>query len=237
MSAVFPDIILLAGGMGTRLQSVVRDVPKPMAPVAGKPFLEWLLLHLQPYRPGQFILSTGYKHEVVEACFGNNFNGIPIRYAIENEPLGTGGAIQFAMEYAQSDHCLVINGDTWFDINHQALFDFHMNNKALFTMALKPITNPYRYGTVEMEGARITRFLEKDPSIPMGLINTGVYCISKEILPYFPALRSFSLEKDFMEPKTAEIPMYGFVSDGYFIDIGIPEDYQMANEAFLKRNP
>jgi D-glycero-alpha-D-manno-heptose 1-phosphate guanylyltransferase len=227
-----PDIIILAGGFGTRLQSVVKDWPKPMAPIAGKPFLEWLMGYLSPMNPHRFILSTGYKHELIENYFGKSYHGIPIQYCIEKEPLGTGGAIKKAMELVETDHCIVINGDTFIQLNFFDLMRFHEQN--LFTMVLKQMPKPHRYGTVSIMKHEIKQFNEKNTQLQEGLINAGVYVINKKITPFFPELEKFSFEKDFMEKNTTAIGMRGFISTDYFIDIGIPEDYKKANEEFPK---
>ncbi len=232
MKLGFPDIIILAGGFGTRLQSIVKDVPKPMAPIADRPFLKWLLEYLAPYNPSQFILSTGYKHEVIEDYFGNNFQDIPIVYSIETEPLGTGGAIKKAMTFVNTDNALVLNGDTFFGINHSDLFAFHLQQNSIFTMALKPMETPTRYGTVTCFENRILQFNEKDENCIYGLINTGVYLLSKNVTGHFPLDEKFSFEKDFLELKTDSINMLGYSSESYFIDIGIPEDFQKANNEF-----
>jgi len=234
MKPVFPDIIILAGGFGTRLQSVVKDVPKPMAPIADKPFLQWLLEYLTPFKPGQIILSTGYKHDSIESYFGKHFKGIPINYSIENEPLGTGGAIKKAMTLVKTKNALVLNGDTFLRIKHLEFFNFHCLNNSIFTMALKPMENPTRYGTVTCDQNRIVQFNEKDEKCENGLINTGVYLLSAMVSEHFPVEEKFSFEKDFLEPKSNELNMHCFVTDAYFIDIGIPEDFQKANNEFPK---
>ncbi|MFM9944517.1 MAG: nucleotidyltransferase family protein [Bacteroidia bacterium] len=229
---LFPDILILAGGFGTRLQSVVKDVPKPMAPVAGKPFLEWLLNYLEFLKPNKIILSTGYKHETIAGYFGNNFKNIPIDYSVETDPLGTGGAIKRAFNFVESQNFLVLNGDTFLQIDHLNFLNYHIKSKALFSMALKPLKNPTRYGTVETSGESIKKFNEKNPDLSQGLINTGVYLMNKMIISHFPLQEKFSFETNFMELKTGEIEMKGFITDDYFIDIGIPEDYKKANDEF-----
>ncbi len=228
----FPDIIILAGGFGTRLKSVVKDVPKPMAPIAGKPFLEWLINYLSVFNPNKIILSTGYKHETIEAHFGKSFKNIPIVYSIETNPLGTGGAIKKALNLVETENCLVLNGDTFLQIDHPNFLNFHNVNKALFSMALKPMKNPARYGTLETEGDTIKKFNEKNPKLSEGLINTGVYLMNKSIIKHLPIQEKFSFEIDFMELKTSEMEMKSFITDDYFIDIGIPEDYKKANDEF-----
>ncbi len=230
----FPDVIILAGGFGTRLKSIIKDIPKPMASIAGKPFLEWLINYLSGFNPNKIILGTGYKHEIIETHFGKQFKNIPVVYSIETDPLGTGGAIKKAFDLVETKNCLVLNGDTFFKINHSAFLDFHLSAKSVFSLALKPVKNPSRYGTVEVMGNSIKKFNEKKPDLTEGLINTGVYLMSKELFKHFPEKDNFSIETDFMELKTGEIDMKGFICDDYFIDIGIPDDYKRANHDFPK---
>jgi len=232
MTSAFPEIIILAGGFGTRLQSIVKDVPKPMAPIAGKPFLYWLLNYISKYNPPKIILCTGYKHEVIEDYFGNLFEGIPLVYSIETEPLGTGGAIKKAFDLTTCERLIALNGDTFFKMDYKAFLEFHLNNKSEFTMALKPLNKPARYGTVILNDLKIVSFKEKNPDLDQGLINTGVYLFNQTIVQKFPNLLKFSFENDFMEKQTHSMIINGFVSENYFIDIGIPEDFKKANDEF-----
>ncbi len=228
----FPAIIILAGGFGTRLQSVVNDVPKPMANVAGKPFLEWLIHYLTPYNPNKIILCTGYKHETIESHFGPKFNGISIQYSIETTPLGTGGAIKKALNLVETESCLILNGDSFFKINLLNFLQFHHAHSSYFSMALKPVLNPMRYGTVVMDGHRVNQFNEKQLNLKDGLINTGVYFVNTAIKNQLPAEETFSIETDFMEKCTNTFTINGFIADDYFIDIGVPDDYTKANNEF-----
>ncbi|MCB9251129.1 MAG: NTP transferase domain-containing protein [Flavobacteriales bacterium] len=230
----FPDIIVLAGGLGTRLKSVVKDLPKPMAPIADRPFLEWLLDYITPLNPSKVILSTGYKHELIQACFGNKYGKVNLEYCVEDTPLGTGGGIKKALKSAKSENVLVLNGDTFFRMDHKDFYAKHLESKSLFSMALKPMGQPYRYGTVGLSNGRIINFNEKDPKLEHGLINTGVYMLNREIISKFPETERFSFEKDFLETSVDLLNMNGFVYDTYFIDIGIPEDYNKANNEFPK---
>jgi D-glycero-alpha-D-manno-heptose 1-phosphate guanylyltransferase len=234
MTSSFPEIIILAGGFGTRLQSVVKDVPKPMAPIAGKPFLHWLLQYISKYNPPKIILCTGYKHEIIEEYFGNSFKGIPLAYSIEKEPLGTGGAIKKAISLTSTNQIIALNGDTFFQMDYTAFLEFHLNQKGEFSMALKPIKKPARYGTVILNGSKIESFQEKNPELEHGFINTGVYIFNQSVAEKFPGMQKFSFESDFMEKQTKSILMTGYVCENYFIDIGIPEDFQKANNEFTK---
>ncbi|NUM31644.1 MAG: NTP transferase domain-containing protein [Bacteroidetes bacterium] len=234
MKTSLPDTIILAGGLGTRLQSIVKDVPKPMALIAGKPFLYWLLKYLSAFYPSKIILSTGYLNHTVKNYFKNTFDNIKIAYSNEDEPLGTGGAIKKALNYCNTENCLILNGDTMFTIDYNSFLNFHIENKNDFTMVLKKIENSGRYGTVKLNGHKIEAFAEKTENAKSGLINAGIYLLGKALINKLPNEEKFSFEKDFLEKKVNDIKLSGWVSDGYFIDIGIPEDYNKANNEFQK---
>lgn len=226
------EAIVLAGGFGTRLQKVVSEVPKPMAPVAGKPFLQYILDYLITHKVEHVVLAVGYLRETIIAHFGDSYHNLKITYAIEENPLGTGGGILHACKYVKSDNTFVINGDTFFDVDLVELSAFHQSNNALLTVALKRMEKFDRYGTVELgaEG-RITGFLEKK-YLDEGLINGGVYCLNKQIFhPSLPEV--FSFEKEILEKEIVNRKIYGLISEGYFIDIGIPEDFSRAQHDFI----
>jgi D-glycero-alpha-D-manno-heptose 1-phosphate guanylyltransferase len=223
--------IILAGGFGTRLQSVVNDVPKPMAPVAGRPFLEWVLDYCLENGIQEAILSVGYKSETIIQHFGNQYKGIQIKYAIEKEPLGTGGAIRYAMEMLEDNcNCLILNGDTLFKSDLHVLFNTFQEEKADLIVSLRRMFDFDRYGVVELDkNNRIISFQEKK-YCDEGLINGGVYIVnSKLIKNLFPKIETFSFEKDFMEKYVEQLNFVGIEQSGYFIDIGIPEDFEKAN--------
>jgi len=227
------ECIILAGGFGTRLQSVVKDVPKCMAEVAGKPFLSYILKYLQDQQFTHIILSLGYKSEVIIDWLGLNNYPFDISYVIENKPLGTGGAIKFAMTKAIGDSVFVINGDTYFAAELSPVEIFHQTKKADITIMLKPMVNFDRYGSVELEADdKITKFNEKK-ICKSGLINAGTYIINKNVFdkPELPEI--FSFEKDILENKNLNLSVYGYINDSYFIDIGIPYDFEKANTDFL----
>lgn len=222
------EAIILAGGLGTRLRSVVADMPKCMAPVAGKPFLHYVIHHLQQQGVTRFIFSLGYLHEVIEEWLAASHPGLEYAVVIEEEPLGTGGAIKLAATKALQQNVLVLNGDTLFGLDVQELNGFHQQSGADCTLSLKPMHDFDRYGVVELDhDYRIASFKEKQ-HYEEGLINAGVYTLNvasflAEELPV-----KFSFEKDYLEKYFAERKMYGVVQDCYFIDIGIPEDYERA---------
>lgn len=226
------EAIILAGGMGTRLRSTIADLPKPMAPVNGKPFLFHLLTWLKDYPFEKIIISTGYMSESIVEYFGNSFSEIPVEYAIEQVPLGTGGAIRLAMKKSKSNNILVVNGDTYYPVNIDNFFHFHENGRNFISLALKPMRNFSRYGNVECTGDTIIRFNEKK-FCSEGLINGGIYLIDRK---YFESLRLpevFSMESDVFEKQAASSDLKCMIFDEPFIDIGIPEDYKKAG-SFLK---
>lgn len=224
------ECIILAGGLGTRLQSVVQDVPKCMAPVNGQPFLHYLFNYAEQQGCTRVILSLGYKHQVVTEWLATQQRSFTIDYVIEAEPLGTGGGIQLAMQKATEQHVAVLNGDTMFRMPLKAMMQFHLDKGATTTVALKPMMNFDRYGLVNTDtDNRIVQFEEKKYRAE-GLINGGIYIINKNALAAKKLPEKFSFEKDYFEAFVHEGNMYGFVSDGYFIDIGIPSDYERAQK-------
>lgn len=225
------EAIVLAGGFGTRLQTVVKEVPKPMAPVAGKPFLQYILDYLIAHKVSHVVLAVGYLRETIIDYFGDNYQSLSITYAVEENPLGTGGGILNASKQIKGDNVFVINGDTFFDVDLVELSAFHETNNALLTVALKNMKKFDRYGTVETDNnGRIVGFLEKK-YLDEGFINGGIYCLNKHIFhPELPA--AFSFEKEILEKEIVNRKIYGLRSEGYFIDIGIPEDYARAQDDF-----
>jgi len=228
------EAVILAGGFGTRLQSVINDLPKPMAPVNGRPFLDYQLLYLKHFGVQRVILSVGHLNEKIIAHYNNTFEGLEIDYAIEKEPLGTGGGIRLAAEKCKSNSILILNGDSFFDINLNAFYNQHCSFKSDGSLALRKVANAARYGTVKTSGySVISSFREKNGEDKPGLINAGIYFLKREIyLDKTEAGKNFSIEKDFFEKKLNELNIFGFEHDGYFIDIGIPEDYSKAQNDF-----
>ncbi len=226
--------IILAGGFGTRLQSVVSDLPKPMAPVNDQPFLNYQLNYLKHYGIKKVILSLGYLPEKIKDFYGDNFNGIKIDYVIEKEPLGTGGGIRLALEKCDEERVFVLNGDSFFDVDVNEFFKLHSNNNSDISLALRKVNNAERYGTIEKnKDNRIISFKEKSGEVKEGTINGGVYILNKKIYSALtPANKNFSIEKDFFEKQLQSVKISGFEFEGYFIDIGIPEDYTKAQHDF-----
>lgn len=221
----------MAGGFGTRLQSVVSDVPKPMAPVAGQPFLCYLLDRLMRQGYSHVVLATGYLHEKVEAFFGNEYHGVAINYARELSPLGTGGAMVNALQHCSGERITVLNGDTLFDIDHDQLYSFAAAKQSPLAIVLRQVPDSGRYGAVEVDAeGRIMAFKEKDPAGGQGLINGGIYCIDRTLLDGFSVGQPFSFEKELMQQRYRDERFYAYASEAYFIDIGIPDDYARAQK-------
>lgn len=220
--------IILAGGFGTRLRSVLNDTPKPMAPIGDQPFLELLLLYLARQNFSEVTLSVGYLHEKIIDHFGEGYQNIALRYAIETTPLGTGGAIRHALGVLKPvEPVFVLNGDTFSNIDYATMSQIHQQCQSPLTLALTRVDNAGRYGKVSVAGGRITEFQEKTQA-GSGLINSGIYLISPNLFDERHLPESFSFEQDFLYPHVAELMPCAFENDGYFIDIGIPEDYQRA---------
>ncbi|MDW8136533.1 MAG: nucleotidyltransferase family protein [Thermodesulfobacterium sp.] len=224
------ECLILAGGFGTRLRSIVSNVPKPMALIQGKPFLEYLLKYLSSQGITKVVLSVGYLREKIINYFGKHFAGMEIVYSIEDEPLGTGGAILKAKALL-GEAFFIVNGDTLFKLKFSELYEFFKQKEADIVLALKPMKNCERYGSVEIDAnGRVIGFVEK-AKLKDCLINGGVYVVSNKVLTTdftkdFQA--PFSWERDFLERRYKELKIYGLVCDGYFIDIGTPEDYKRA---------
>lgn len=218
------EAIVLAGGLGTRLRSVVSDLPKPMAPIGDKPFLEYILKYLRKNAITRVILSVGYKWETIKEYFGNNFEGIELIYSVEDEPLGTGGAIKKAIEKVYSDEVFIINGDTFFDVDLKNLV---LKENSKLILSLKNMIDFDRYGCVESDDNNlVTAFTEKGYR-KFGNINGGIYLASKDIFHSYDLDDKFSFE-EFMQVNFKELKISVKVFEDYFIDIGIPEDYQKA---------
>lgn len=221
--------IILAGGLGTRLRSAYSG-PKCMAPVHGRPFLEFVISSLRRSGISEVVLCVGYKRSHIQRHFarGRRF-GIQILYSVESKLLGTAGALVPAWQLSQSACAFVVNGDTYLDVNLGEMLRFHRQHNAIATLALAEIGNASRYGTVRIDSdSRITGFFEKDSNSPSeGLINAGVYLLSSEVVKRIPHETAVSLEKEIF-PDLIGSRFFGFVTKGAFLDIGIPEDFRRA---------
>lgn len=227
------EAIILAGGLGTRLQGVINDLPKSMASVNGHPFLEYLLNYLLGQNVHKIILSVGHKKDLIREYFKDHYKGMKISYAIEEEPLGTGGGIKNAFSQVEDNLAFVVNGDSLFRIDFKAMLRTHNASGADLTLALRFQEDTARYGTVQINNEkRISGFSEKNPDSGSGYINGGVYLINNEFLERENFPRKFSMEKDCFEKYYGKAKIFAYISRGYFLDIGVPDDYQKAQDDF-----
>lgn len=225
------EAIILAGGFGTRLKHILPNTPKPMAPIGEQPFLNYLLNYLIAEGFNRFVLSTGYLHEQIEAYYGNRYKTAEIVYAHETTPLGTGGAIRYALSFCQTEEVCVLNGDTMFLVDYTALFTAHKAHPSNLTIVLRYVADTSRYGSVQTDACgRITAFVEKQIATSAGYINGGIYLLNKHLFDNLSLAEPFSFEKDVMEKEYQSQSFYTCPSEGYFIDIGIPEDYRRAQQ-------
>jgi D-glycero-alpha-D-manno-heptose 1-phosphate guanylyltransferase len=223
--------IILAGGLGTRLRGILGDLPKPMAPIDEKPFLEYLVALLKMQGISDIILAVGHSGKKIRDAFGNGGKfGVSMRYTMEKELLGTGGSIRLAEPLVESEDFFVLNGDTYFEVDFQELRKFHRSIGSHATIALARKEDTGRYGKVLLDrDRRIVSFDEKCRNGEAGYINGGVYVFRNSIFRDIPAARPCSLEREIL-PSLIGKGLHGFPVDGYFIDIGIPEDYERAKK-------
>ncbi len=226
------EVIILAGGLGTRLQGVIGEYPKCMAPVNGRPFLSYIFHYLAQEQCTRAILSLGYKHDVVTDWLDTQDLPFAVDHVIEHEPLGTGGGIQLALKQAVADNVLVVNGDTMFMTGLKAQMDCHLSYHACVTVGLKKMHNFDRYGVVQTNAQQVITAFEEKKYRDEGMINGGVYVMNVRnyLSKHLPHKHSF--EKDYLERFAGEGKFYGCPSNAYFIDIGIPEDYSRAQAEF-----
>lgn len=226
------EAIILAGGLGTRLRSVVQDIPKCMAPVNGRPFLHYVIAHLRRQGVDRFVFSLGYLGDQITNYLAG-FEELQYTAVTEDTPLGTGGAIRLACSAALTDSPLICNGDTLFMGDVQALAAYHRLQGAACTLALKPMRDFDRYGVVETnERGEIISFREKQ-YYATGSINAGMYILNRPAFRQLDLPERFSFEKDYLEKVAGNGFLYGLEQDAYFIDIGIPEDYERAQTELI----
>ena len=220
------EAIILAGGLGTRLKSVVSDVPKCMAPIQGIPFIHFIIAYLQQQGVQHFIFALGYKSDIVIEYVSKHYPNLHANFVVEKTALGTGGAILLAAQYAQNKDVLILNGDTLFNIKLAELFTTHLQSAAHFSVALKPMQHFERYGAVTLNANNSLQAFNEKQYCTNGLINAGVYILN---IPTFLGLQwplQFSFEKAYMEKYIGLHTMMGMAFNNYFIDIGIPTDYE-----------
>lgn len=219
------EAIVLAGGFGTRLRQLVPGMPKPMAPVAGRPFLEILLASLASKGVRRVVLSLGYMAEKVMDHFGDHYEGLELIYEVEVVPLGTGGALRQALPRCHADHVFVFNGDTFLDLEMSMLeMDWQKNHEPI--IVAREVQDTSRYGRLETVNGYATGIEKGVPGL--GLINAGCYVLPVVILNDFPLGEFFSFEDDFLAKAMSKQRFDLVVTNGRFIDIGVPEDYARA---------
>lgn len=225
------EAIILAGGRGTRLQSIVDDVPKPLAPVAGRPFLAWVLDHLQASGMRNVVLATGYMSERIEDFAGSAWGDMSLRYSVEKKPLGTGGAVRQALPHLRGNAAHILNGDTFLRYMPNDLEAATFKAGAAIGIALAGVDDISRYGAVVMRDGLISDFLEKGGQ-GSGLINAGCYFFTGDAFGALPDEDTFSLETDVLVPQAAKGKVAGYSETAGFIDIGVPQDYVRAQSLF-----
>ena len=228
--------LILAGGRGERLRSIVKDRPKPMAQVAGKPFLEILIRYLRDFHVRDIVLCTGYMGNVIKGYFkdGSKWD-LHIRYSQEEKPLGTAGAVKHAESLIQSEPFLVLNGDSFLDADLESFLDFHMRSQAVISILLAQVgQQDDRFGAVvtNVQG-RILSFNEKVP-VQSGLVSAGIYLMNRSVLACIPSGQAVSLEHQVF-PSFVNKGLYGMFCSGLFVDIGTPESYDKAQKLILER--
>ena len=222
-------IIILAGGMGTRLRDVVKNLPKPMADINGRPFLEYLMENMLQYGADEFVLCVGHMREIIMDYFKTEFHGRPVKYSVEEELLGTGGAIKQAFEEFGIEDGIILNGDTFVKMDYAEFYRKMQGEK--LGLALKYVENASRYGLVKTECERAVGFTEKKDTDEAGFINAGIYYVKKDLFEGISE-KKFSFEKVVLEGMVDELKPKFYKTEDYFIDIGIPESYRQACRDF-----
>ena len=233
-----PEVVVLAGGLGTRLRSVLRGKPKCLAPVGGRPFLEYLLCFLRGQGVSEVILAVGYLGEQVVEYFGDGRRlGLQLRYSFEEASLGTAGALRLAGQLLQGSRVVVVNGDSIAEVPLKSMLEYHVEKGALATVALTKVRDVARYGAVKLDTAgQVVRFTEKS-SGGEGWVNAGVYALERSVIDHIPHKWPVSLEHEVFGNLAGSSALYGYPFDGYFIDIGTPEAYRQAQFELPRRFP
>lgn len=233
-SSSLPMALILVGGLGTRLGALTKNVPKPLLPIRGVPFLERQLRYLKKKGIHQCLLAAGYKsHKILNHFDGLIDDGLPeIKFSLESEPLGTGGAIINALGQINSRELIILNGDTYIDLDFTEIVRYFQAEREKITMAVTKSTNPQRYGTVEITDKRVTKFIaaktrpEKSPS--SSFINAGIYICDVPYLKKLDPGKPFSFEEIVLTRSVEEKNINVFDTTRNFLDIGVPEDYRQA---------
>lgn len=229
--------VILVGGEGTRLRPLTCDTTKTMVPILNKPFLEHLLVYLRGHGITNIILAMSYLPHGIQSYFSDGAEmGLSLSYLIEEEPLGTAGAVKNAERYLDESF-LMLNGDVFTDLDINAMIGFHRQRKAAATIAITPVDDPTAYGLIETgEGGRITRFLEKPgwEEVTTNMINAGIYILEPDILDRIPPRKNVSIEKETFQQLLARgEPVYAYPSTAYWLDMGTPEKYLRLNHDLL----
>ncbi|MBI2028443.1 MAG: nucleotidyltransferase family protein [Candidatus Levybacteria bacterium] len=228
------DVVILAGGFGTRLQPRVRGKPKVLAEVRGHPFLEYLLSQLNNANFKKVILCTGYLSNQVEKAFGGKYKNLHLIYSPEQIPLGTAGSLKNALPLLNSETVLVMNGDSFCEADFKKFWQFHLSKNSKVSLVLSPVSDTSRFGKVKLGiDDSIIGFQEKKAGSGGGFVNAGIYFINKTFISEIPVGKEISLEKDVF-PNWIGKGFYGFRSNNNFIDIGTPESYARAQQFFAK---
>ena len=230
------DCVILCGGLGKRLRSVVDDVPKVMAQVNGRPFLDLVIEHLKAQNIERIVLCTGYKADLIENYYREHDFGLTLDFSRENEPLGTGGALKSAHEIISSNPFFVLNGDSFLPANFQAFLDFHKEKNSIASMLVSQENTSKDFGSLELdESGQIIDFREKIEGDAESLVNAGIYCFDQAIFSCMPESAKFSLENDLF-PSMVNNKFYGYRTDEKFLDIGTPERYESLKQNLKKGN-
>jgi len=229
--------VLLAGGFGTRLRPLSCTRPKLLFPLLGRPLVDFQLERLAQSGVDEVVIAVHHMAEILMAEIGDERYGMRIRYSIEQEPLGTGGAIRWARRYIGDEEFLAMNGDVVSDLDLRSLIDFHKSHDAAATIALYEVEDPRRFGVAVLEDDnRIRCFVEKprDPSVGRA-VNAGVYVLTPDVFRYLPEQGACAIERTAFPKLAEEGKLYGFVHKGLWLDVGLPPDYLRANFALLDR--
>ena len=226
-------VFILAGGLGTRLRSVVQEKPKVLAEVAGRPFLTYVLDQIRQGGFSHVTLCTGFKGEMLRTLFGANYLDLSLNYSEEKKPLGTGGALRLAIENIASPFCLVMNGDSFVDVCLKDFWEWYSLKKNAAGIVATQVKDVSRFGRIHLdEGEIVQEFEEKGAHQGAGLINAGMYIFSRDFLLSLPKEKPFSLEKDVFPKMVEGKKLVAFPCNGRFIDIGTPESFIAAQTFF-----
>lgn len=227
------EAVVLAGGFGTRLRKLVPNLPKPMAPIGDKPFLQILLKSLFQKGFKRIVLSLGFMSEKISEYFGEHYLGMELVYVVEEVPLGTGGAVRLALSACKDDHVFIFNGDTYLDLEVEEVEKLWLERRQLIIVG-REVPDVGRYGKLLVEKGNVKGFSEKGAS-GFGFINAGCYVLARNQLDCFPLNHNFSFESDYLNNIVTKLPIAAFITKGLFIDIGVPEDYLLAQNLLSGR--